>query len=354
MGKSLLIFIAAIAVSCTFFVTVGYMKDKDGGSGVVATVDDEPITVKELMPKLIAHRSEVLAYFKNKYNAIPGVGFWTSSFDGEIPSEMLKKAALDECVAIKVQQIAGKEKGLVKDISYSQFLKDLKKENARRKTAIENKKVIYGPEQYTEAVYFSILFSDLVHKLKGKADERLIVSEEEIKQYYDNAIKENKYKKAGKVKVEKISFAFTAGDDKSKKAAEEMAEEVRKQFANGHDFKNLSDLDGNNAEIKVQFGEQIFDSTTIREDYMPATHEFTEQAIGLSIGQVSEVFEYNNAYYVVKSIEKTDEGFNNLDEVNESIKQLLQDKKYNSYVDNLVKHATVVIYNKVYRKLELY
>ncbi|QGQ99405.1 hypothetical protein EHS13_33365 [Paenibacillus psychroresistens] len=351
--KYLMLLFAAIAIACTALILVG-INDGNGESSVVATVDDEPITVKELMPKLIEHRSEIFEYFKKEHNAVPGKGFWTSSFDGDIPAEMLKKLALDECINIKVQQIQGKEKALVKDISYSQFLEELKKENARRKTAIENKKVIYGPQQYTEAVYFSILYSDMVHKLKEKVDEQFKVSEEEIKQYYDKAIKENTYKKVGKVKVEKISFLFTAKDDKSKKAAKEMAEEVQKKFANGDNFKDLSDIYGKNSLIKIEFGEQIFDSTTNREDYTPATHEFTEKATGLAVDQVSEVFEYNKAYYVVKSIEKTDEGFNKLEEVNESITQLLKEKRYTSFVDNLVKNATVVIDKEVYRKLEMF
>ncbi|MBP3961573.1 peptidylprolyl isomerase [Paenibacillus lignilyticus] len=347
------LFVAVIAVCCTAFILAGKSSDENWKSGVVATVDDEPITVEEFMPKLVKHRSEILAYFKKKHNVEPDKGFWTSSYDGEIPGEMLKKAALDECITIKVQQIAGKEKELVKDISYSQFLKDLHAENARRKTAVENKKVIYGPEQYTEDVYFSKLFTDMTHKLMDEVNEQHPVSEEEIKHYYDHAISENKYKKIDQVKVEKIAFLFKAGDDKSKAAAKELAEEAQLKLADGDHVQALSARYGKNSAIHIESGEQIFDSTTSHDDYMPATHEFTETAVGLAVGQVSGVFEYNKAYYVVKCIEKTEEGFNKLEEVNDSIAQAVKEQKFASYVDDLVKKATVVIDKEVYSKLEM-
>ncbi|SDX82418.1 peptidyl-prolyl cis-trans isomerase [Paenibacillus sp. CF384] len=350
--KPMLFVIAAIAVSLTTFIIVGYTKHNNWESSVVATVNDEPITVQEFMPKLVKHRAEVLAYFKKEHNVEPGEDFWTSSFDGEIPAEMLKKIALDECIAIKVQQIAGLEKGLVKDISYSQFLEDLKNENTRRATAIANKKVVYGPQQYTEDVYFAKLFTDMTHKLMDQVNEQHVVSEKEIKLYYEQAIAANKYKKTDTVKVEKIAFPFIAGDDKSKTDAKELAEEVQKKFANGDSLKELSDWVGKHSLIQVESGEQIFDSTTNHEDYMPATHEFTENAVGLSVGQVSEVFEYNKAYYVMKCLEKSDEGFHKLGEVSESIAQLLKDKKYIAYVNDLVKRAAVVMDKEVYRTLK--
>lgn len=58
----------------------------------------EEITIKELMLKLSSHRSEVFDYFYNNYNAVPDENFWETELEGEVPAEILKKAALDECV----------------------------------------------------------------------------------------------------------------------------------------------------------------------------------------------------------------------------------------------------------------
>lgn len=151
----------------------------------VAVVNGEIISISEFEQQLAVQRANTYHYFKNKYKVEYSSDFWTMSYDGEIPQDYAKKNALNECIEIKLQQILAKKKGLIHDIDYDAFLQGLQKENERRKKAVENKQVIYGPVTYDASTYFSYVFSNLVIQLKQRLEgEEIIVSENEMQDYY--------------------------------------------------------------------------------------------------------------------------------------------------------------------------
>ncbi len=351
--KHFILLFALAIVLITVIMAAEHIPVKSWESRSVATINGEPITVSEIMPQLNQHRSEVVEYFKTQYNIEPGKLFWKSEFKGEVPAERLKTVALNEYIRIKVHQILAKEKGLAKDISYSKFLEDLKKENERREIALKNKEVIYGPQQYTEDAYFSVVYSDMFFQLQNKVADQIHVSDGEIEEYYEEAIKNNIYKETERIKIQKAALPYEAGDDKSKEAARDKAEEIKGEFDKGEKFEILSEAYGKDPSIQIEFGEQISDDTTRREDFSPLNHEFTEKIRGLSAGQVSDVFETNHTYYVVKCIEKTDGAFYALDDVSGNITEVLKEQKYTGYIDDLVQKAEVVIDQSVYSKLKI-
>lgn len=318
---------------------------------VVLTVNGEPVIAREFVSRMNAKRAEVYQYFHEKYNAEPGKYFWSTDFNGEKPADIVKKKALDECVKIKVYQVLGKQLGLVQDISYSGYLKALKQENKRRMEVVRNNGVIYGPQQYTEEGYYSVLFTDLVHDIKDLLNERLPVTEEEIEQYYDRAIKEGLYKKVEKTEIEVIKISFSPGDEKTIELAEQKAGEIQNKYLSGKSFSDLSKEYEHDAS--VDFYTQIFDSSTQRSDYNPENHLFTETATSLEPGKVSDVFMFNNSFYVVKCISKTDEGFYSLDEVRQSITSVLKDEKFSAYMNNLIDKAEISVEEKIYSKMKV-
>ncbi len=342
---------AVMAFVLSVYLIASHISGIKWQSSPVATVNGEAITVKEIMPKLSSHRSEIFDYFYEKYNAVPDKNFWENRFEGEVPAEMLKKEALDECVKIKVQQILAEKMGLIDDISYDKYLRDLKAENKRRKTAIKENQAIYGPEQYTESTYFSVLFTNMTNELKEKLEEQLVCSEDDINKYYEKGIKEGNFKKTATTKIEKITIAYS--DNKNKDTAKKMAEEIHRKFSGGESFGNLSAYYGKDTSGKIEFDEQTLDSNSRSNDNKPATYEFTQKVMSLQPGQISDVFELDNAYYVVKCTERIEEGDYKLDEVKESITRVLKDQKYEQYIDDLVKKANVVINQSVYKNLKV-
>jgi len=104
--------------------------------------------------------SEVFNYF-NAQGMEDHLGYWKDTGKAESPIVRMRKVVTEELTRIKTLQGWAKEKGLIKDPSYTAFKRGLLAENARRLKAVENKEVIYGPTQYKEYRYYYFRLEDL-------------------------------------------------------------------------------------------------------------------------------------------------------------------------------------------------
>lgn len=155
----------------------------------IATVNGEPICKQEFTQQLRREKALIYNYFKDKYGVEDSSTFWTDSYGGEKPLNLIRRTALKQCIRTKIQQILAKQNGIIADCTYSRFLADLGRENVRRKRAIEDKEPIYGPVVYEEGRYFDYLLSIVVINLKEKLLRKgaFSVTEEELKEYYAGA-----------------------------------------------------------------------------------------------------------------------------------------------------------------------
>ena len=152
---------------------------------VLLTVRGEPVTAAEYLHVMSGLRSEVYSYFSGKYGTQANQTFWSESFNGEIPSVLLKAKTLSKLKKIKTEQYLFKQNGIADDISYSCFIKELDAENERRRIAVENNLPVYGPLQFDEKVYYDYLNSERRYKLKNiLADNELKVSEKEVLEFH--------------------------------------------------------------------------------------------------------------------------------------------------------------------------
>src|SRR5690606_4196296 len=97
----------------------------------------------------------------------------------------LWKQALDESLKVKVQQLAAKQRGLTDFTGYDDFLKRWQDENQRRKKAIQNNQVIYGPQSFDEPQYYDFFMSDVFAKLKKSLFKEQPITQEAITSYYN-------------------------------------------------------------------------------------------------------------------------------------------------------------------------
>lgn len=166
--RSKLFFLAAGGVVIVL-VSILWIFDAKGATEdeVVATVNGEPITSKHFQQRMLVHRGQVQSYFYKTYGVGDSADFWTTEHHSEIPIEMVRKRTLDELTRIKIQQIMAKEKGIVGDISYDGFLRQMEEANRKRQQTA-GKGVIYGPVNYNEHTYFEYVFSNMVIRLKQK------------------------------------------------------------------------------------------------------------------------------------------------------------------------------------------
>ena len=77
--------------------------------------------------------------------------------------------------------------GLIESAEYQALEDQLEKENDRRKKAVEQGEVIYGPTQYTMETYIKYICGsmepELIEKMKGK---EISCTEEDVRAYYED------------------------------------------------------------------------------------------------------------------------------------------------------------------------
>ncbi|NOU62703.1 hypothetical protein GC096_01415 [Paenibacillus sp. LMG 31461] len=324
--------IIVVLLCCTAFFYSKPIKDDQ----IVATVNGEPIRVSEFM--LIMNNNYVAKtynYFTNKYGVKDYQDFWSTRYGNEKPIDYAKSLTLKEWIRIKSEQILMKQYGVVSDMTYESFLNELEKENNRRKTAVENKQVIYGPVEYSEYQYFSHIFTNDVIELKkilGK--EKFKMTENELKDAYEQ-LKEKYFRESYDIKVEKISM-------KKSEHADEIMRELQRSLGQADSFEKLKSNDKD-----IVFGTQTFNETTAKTDY-DVNPQLLIEAQQLSVGDISDIIEENNTLTIIKCMESKERGFQEYDQVKEQVNDRILEEKYEDLVQHTIKNAKVKVVDKVF------
>jgi len=328
--------------SVSLMIRSSYAGSND--SNIVAHIDGEPITVREYAQALLRNRAEVYAYFKEVHGVDDHPAFWTSEYGGEMPLHQLKAKALEDVERVKVQQIWAREKGLVQDISYESFLKNLAAENARRRDALKHHQVVYGPKQYDEASYFDMELDNMTAELQKQLHNELAVSEEAVESYYLEH--QDLFKLGDSVKINKLVVKYS-DQAKEKEIAEQVIQAIQTRLGSGEAFENLADP---HSQPEVLLEEQSFEPQTAKADAM-MWRDLLDAAQRLQVGEVSEIIDYNGAYYLIKCTERTAGEAVPLDEAKEFIALELSEREYASSLEKRIAEAQVVINDPIYKKV---
>lgn len=318
-------------------MVVSFMKREMG----VAIINGETISIKEFELIMKKQAADTSIYFMKKYGvSIQNKDFWNTDYSGEVPLKVLKEKSLDEIGKIKVQQLFAREKGITKSINYEDIINDMVKENKMRILAKKEGKVIFGPVQYSEEMYYDYAFSNMVLKLKENLSQKELVSTENVlKEYYERN-KEVLFKNQDVIKTNLITVNYNKPANRQK--ANIVMEEIKAAVGKG---KGLDDIKGND-ELKISMKELTFDSNPMSEDDI--RHNFLSAVKKLSVGKVSEVFDVGTSIYLIQVTDKKDSGYKSYDEAKQVVIQNCADKKYNEFFDELSKKAKVEINRKAY------
>ena len=130
--------------------------DDSSDEAVIATVEDEPILTREfemhMRDGLIA---KTYNHFSIEHDATVDDEFWTTKHGDQKPIDFLRARTLDAAVRSKVTQILLREQGILFEINYDAFLKELQAENERRESTIEAGKRLFGVEGFDENEYYN-------------------------------------------------------------------------------------------------------------------------------------------------------------------------------------------------------
>ncbi|MCX6267338.1 MAG: hypothetical protein NTW16_08290 [Bacteroidetes bacterium] len=325
----------------------------------VATVNGEGITVREFMLNSRPLRTRVINDFQLKYGAIYGSDFWSRKYDGESPSDVLKKKTLYLLIKIKIQQICAKNSGIVNDISYQGFLQAFTSENKRRVLARQAGAVIYGPVQYTEEVYYNYLFSNMITRLKEYlASSVFRITGETLMKIYENE-KDSLYRQGFCTKTRLICY------DPGRKSGSEEEDQITDEANTAlRDIcekikKDTSGIDAVLAAYQTEKGlsiritDQVFNDSVYSPEEEDAVRAMVKETSGkMAVGQFSPVISFQGAFYIVLLKEKVTLGFRSFESCSTAIRMLLIDRMYEDYIQGLVMNAECKINKATYENIQ--
>jgi len=253
---------------------------------IVATIDGEPITAHELRQFATEHRLEVS--------------------DAQALETLITNKLLDK--EIKAQGISAR------DDEIDRYVEEIEARNGmdaeRFKQALAAKGMTL--EAYRAKVKNEIEKAQLVNR---EIRQRVNVSPEEIRRYYDAHLKD--YLIDERVRVRDIFFALGPGADEDEIAhARAKAVEVRELAVDGHDFARLAKQfsEGPGAAQGGVLG-------TFARGEME--REVEEAAFALEPGRVSEPVRTATGFHLLRIDERIAAGHRPLDEVKDDIREAL-------------------------------
>ena len=177
--------------------------------------------------------------------------------------------------------------------------------------------------------------------LKREVMQKVTVSENEVKTYYD--AHKDEYKTPEMVRARHILFLVEASaTDEAKKKVYEKAAETLKKIKEGEDFAKLaSELSGDPGS-KPKGGDIGFVARG------KTVKPFEDALFSLKTGEISGVVETQFGYHIIKAEEKKDASVEPFEAVKEKIRQKIMQERVKSavtaFVDKAMKDAKVEIF----------
>lgn len=180
-----------------------------------------------------------------------------------------------------------------------------------------------------------------IEYLKKEVTNKVEVSEEDIKAYYESH--KDEFKTPEMVKSRHILIKTDpSASDNDKKKAKEKAGEILKKIKAGEDFAKLASDVSDDTGSKPKGGELGF----FPKGRM--VKPFEDAAFSLKPGEVSEIVETQFGYHIIKVEEKKEPGMEPFDTAKEKIKQkLLQERiktKVTEFIEKAMKEANIELH----------
>ena len=183
-----------------------------------------------------------------------------------------------------------------------------------------------------------------IEYLKKEVTNKVEVSEEDIKAYYESHKDEFKMPEMVRSRHILIKTDPSASDNDNKKAREK-AEEILKKIKAGEDFAKLASDVSDDTGSKTKGGDLGFFPKGIM------VKSFEDAAFSLKPGEVSGIVETQFGYHIIKVEEKKDPGTEPFDTTKEKIKQKLLPEptkiKVKEFIEKAMKDANIEVHTEV-------
>jgi peptidyl-prolyl cis-trans isomerase C len=168
--------------------------------------------------------------------------------------------------------------------------------------------------------------------LKREVVNKITVSEDDIKSYYDTHMDE--FKTPEMLRVRHILISVDTGaSEEEKQKAKEKAEDILNKINSGEDFTKLASEFSDDTTTKLKGGDLGFISRG------RLVKPFEDAMFALKPGEVSNVVETQFGYHIIKAEEKKDAGVESFDSVKDKIKQKMIQERMQSEVLRFIEKA---------------
>lgn len=346
--RNILIASGILAVLAVMFLTAlyGFVS----GAGVeVMRVNKQPVTREEFMFFMDKERSGVSSYFYQKYGVSAGKEFWTNTYGGERPLDVLKEKAKEACIYDKTLQTLALQHGITKDISFSGFLRQLKKVNRTREESAKRGEILYGVVQFTQVQYYMNFMSGLKSQLQDKLENvEIKVEDSEVRALYDERY--DVYNNNNNITLAELHIPYIA-DFMSQDAiqsnehalpvdeAYDLAFRIKDQLDNGADFNEL--CEANTGEKPVEMTIALDEASN-----SPSTTSaiLVKNAAGLQKGDYSKPFENGLGFSIIKLLDTGVKSSIPYSEAYDNLYGTVLAQKYEDYLAEQARTADVVIH----------
>lgn len=311
----------ALFLSCLLLLTAAGCGQKetdstDGSTTVVLTTGFAKDEVFRIGTESCS-KAEVLVYLtnmQNQYESIYGAEIWERKIGDKTLQEKLKDVVLSRLARIKTMNLLAQQRGTV-----------LSEEEQQKIRAAAN--AYYASLSETEQQALGI-DEPLIEELYGE----YALANKVYAQIIENTDPEISDDEARTVTVSQIflkTYAFdgegnrTEYTDAAKRSEEEKIHNIKKQLTDGEDFDTLAARYNDGAQNTVSF----------RKGEVDAALE--KAAFDLGNGEISDVIETEDGYYLLKCISTLDR--EQTDANKEKISQERKEEAFTNIYDEFVK-----------------
>ncbi|MGV8059787.1 MAG: peptidylprolyl isomerase [Smithellaceae bacterium] len=315
-----MIILSMLFVMLISTAALGEMADK-----IVAVVNDEVITLKELNETFEPYLKRIEETYKGN--------------DKEEVIKQAKDSILQRLIDNMLIEYEAKKSGTnVKDEEVMNVLKDmLAKQNIRMEDFLKKLE--------SEGNSLTSVKNDIKAQLmrlrlmRREIKSKIVISDQEIGEYYNQHRDEYEGKEA--VRIKQILFLLPPNADKTTKMKiKENANKIQIRASNGESFDSLA-AQYSQGPAAVQGGDVGF----IEKGGM--IPEVETVAFGLPLEQISRVIESSIGFHIIKVIDKRGAGLKSIAAVREEIKTTLEDgkleKKYDEWISSVRKKSHIEI-----------
>jgi parvulin-like peptidyl-prolyl isomerase len=185
----------------------------------------------------------------------------------------------------------------------------------------------------------------LRNKIYAEATMEVIVTDDQVKQYYDDNL-DTQFINPERIRVSHILSIFPWVEDESieeneqgKKEARDKIEFVQEQLENGAEFGDMAREYSDDTNTSTDGGDLGF----ITEGQM--VEEFEKAAFALEINEVSDIVETEFGYHLIKVFDREEEGIQAFEDVEDDISTYIAElnklEKWEEFIMGLIEDAEV-------------